>query len=339
MSKSIQSVVGCWLSLCVALLLTAPAMATESPDARLQQALAQLADRARPGMLGITVVDLNTRVRTRINADRAYPMMSVFKAPVAAAVLAQIDAGRFTLNHKVTIDRRDVVNGAAVPSIGAHFDGKQMHFTVEQLLVAAVSESDNTAVDALIRLVGGPHVVTNFLRAHGIKGMRVDLGEDQVSRIFEDTANGQSIPARETEQETLARQRRGYRAFLNDPRNRTTPDAAADFLEKLWFGQLLSASSTKQLLGLMYGQTVPNRLRAGLPSGVRFADKCGTSYSLDGETAAFNDIGIMTLPNGHTLIVAAFLSASQADKTTRDALFAEIGKYLADTSRLTYQGP
>jgi len=339
MRKCIRSFAGCGLILCVGLLLATPAMAAESPDARLQQVLAQLADRARPGVLGMTVVDLNTRVRTRINADRAYPMMSVFKAPVAAAVLAQIDAGRLALNQEVTIDRRDVVNGSAVPSVGAHFEGEQMHFTVEQLLVAAVSESDNTAVDALIRLVGGPHIVTSFLRAHGINGMRVDLTEAQVSDIFEDTANGQSIPARETEQAALARRRRGYRAYMKDPRNRTTPDAAADFLEKLWSGRLLSASSTKQLLGLMYGQTVPNRLRAGLPSGVRFADKCGTSYTLNGETAAFNDIGILTWPNGHTIIVAAFLSASQADKTARDALFSEIGKHLAATSRSTYQRP
>ncbi|HJY09228.1 MAG TPA: serine hydrolase, partial [Bryobacteraceae bacterium] len=100
MSKSIRSFIDCWLSLCMALLLATPVMATESPDARLQQSLARLADTARPGVLGITVVDLNTRVRTRINADRAYPMMSVFKAPVAATVLAQIDAGRFTLNQE-----------------------------------------------------------------------------------------------------------------------------------------------------------------------------------------------------------------------------------------------
>ena len=316
-----------------------PAMATATPDTRLQQALAQLADKAAPGVLGITVVDLDTRVRTRINADRAYPMMSVFKAPVAATVLAQIDTGRISLRQEVMIDRRDVVDGAAVPSIGAHFKGAQMHFSVERLLVAAVSESDNTAVDALIRLVGGPHVVTDFLRAHGINGMHVELSEAQVGRVFDDTAIGQSAPARETEQAALARQRRGYRAYLDDPRNRTTPDAAVNFLEKLWSGQLLSAGSTKQLLGLMYGQTVPDRLRAGLPHGVRFADKCGTSYSLDGETAAFNDIGIMTWPNGHTIIVAAFLTASRADKKARDALFAQIGKYVAATSRVVYQEP
>ena len=217
-----------------------------------------------------------------------------------------------------------------MPSIGAQFEGEHMRFTVDRLLVATVSESDNTAVDALIRLVGGPLVVTEFLRAHGIKGMRIDVGEAEVDRIFKDTANGQSIPAQESDQAALTRQQRGYRAYLADPRNRTTPDAAADFLEKLWSGQLLSADSTKRLLGLMYGQTVPNRLRAGLPAGVRFADKCGTSNSLEGETAAFNDIGIISRPNGHTIIVAAFLTTSRADKEARDSLFAEIGKVVTD---------
>lgn len=339
MNKTIRYSVCSLLHLCMALLLAASAMAAESPNARLQHALTQLATSARPGVLGVTVIDLHTKTRTRINADRAYPMMSVFKAPVAAAVLAQIDTGRITLSQEVTIERRDVANGAAVPSIGAHFKGERMHFTVKQLLVAAVSDSDNTAVDALMRLLGGPRVVTDFLRAHGIHGMRIDLDEAQVGRIFEDTANGQPIPASETDQAALARQRRGYRAFLSDPRNRTTPDAAANFLEKLWTGQLLSARSTKQLLGLMYAQTVPSRLRAGLPHDVRFADKCGTSYSLEGETAAFNDIGIMTGPNGRTIIVAAFLTASRADKKTRNALFADIAKSIADASHAVSQTP
>jgi beta-lactamase class A len=261
-------------------------------------------------------------------------MMSVIKAPVAAAVLAQVDAGRIGLDQTLTIDRKDLVPGAAVPSIGAGFKGEQMRFTVRRLLSAAVSESDNTAVDALIKLVGGPKVVTQFLRNHGIESMRVDLSEGDVGHIFRDSTNGRSVLKGESEIAALSRQRRGYRAYLEDPRNRTTPDAAADFLEKLSAGQLLSQESTKRLIDLMYGQTLPSRLRAGLPKGARFADKCGTSYTLDGQTAAFNDIGIITTPDGRTIIVAAFLTASHADKAAREELFAEIGKDLADPSLL-----
>lgn len=315
-------------ALCFAVAMSVPAWASGA-DVHLRDALTRLAERAKPGTLGVTVVDLETHERTRINADRGYPMMSVFKAPVAAAVLAEVDAGRIALGQEVTIDRKDVVGGSAIPSIGAEFKGEQMRFTVDRLLVAAVSESDNTAVDALIRLLGGPAVVTRYLRDHGIDGMRVDLSEGDVGHIFDDTANGQTIPENETETARAARRQRGYQAFMADARNTTTPDAAADFLEKLWRGKLLSKASTQRLLRLMYDQTVPNRMRAGLPPGVRFADKCGTSYTLDGQTAAFNDIGIITWPDGHTVVVAAFLTGSRADAKTRNALFADIARAVA----------
>ncbi|HKT30293.1 class A beta-lactamase [Dyella sp.] len=310
--------------------------------ASLQSALNELAARARPGLLGITVLDLDSGSQARINADRAYPMMSVFKAPVAATVLAQIDAGHLSLAQKVRIARADVVGGSAVPSIGAHFRGDSMTFTVNELLTAAISESDNTAADALVRLVGGPKAVTAFLHAHGIDSMRVDMDEADVDRIFDGIAHGDQIPADETAQQSLARLRRGYRDYLNDPRNRTTPDAAAEFLQRLWKGQLLSTSSTQHLLQLMYKQTIPSRLRAGLPEGVRLADKCGTSVSFEGETAAYNDIGIMTWPNGYTVIVAAFLTGSRANKVERDAIYADIARSVAkaasrDASETTVQ--
>jgi beta-lactamase class A len=80
------------------------------------------------------------------------------------------------------------------------------------------------------------------------------------------------------------------------------------------------------LIGLMEAQTLPNRLRAGLPPGVRLADKCGTSYTLDGVTAAHNDIGILIWPDGRSVIVAAFLTAAHGSQAERDALFAELAR-------------
>lgn len=312
-------------------------MAAQPPDARanhaaLQGKLEALAERARPGVLGIAVLDPQSGERWYVNADRAYPMMSVFKAPVAAAVLARIDGGGLSMKKTVTLTHADIVDGSAVPSIGAHFRGERMAFTVRQLLTAAVSESDNTAVDALLRLIP-PQDVTAFLRAHGITGMRVDMGEAGVGRVFEQLAPGQQSPAHETAQARELRLQRGYRAYLADPRNRSTPGAAADFLRKLQRGELLSPASTRELLALMQAQTVPRRLRSDLPSDVRLADKCGTSYTLDGLTAAFNDIGILTWPDGHSVIVAAFLTASPASKAERDALFARLARTVVATLR------
>ncbi len=276
------------------------------------------------------MLDPQSGERWRVNADRAYPMMSTFKAPVAAAVFARIDRGALSMDKTVTLTRADLVDGPAGPSIGAHFHGEQMTFTVRQLLAAVVSNSDNTAVDALLKLVP-PREVTAFLRAHGITGMRVDMGEEDVDRVFEQLAPGQQPPANETPKAEDARLQRGYRAYLADPRNRSTADAAADFLDKLQRGELLSPASTHALLALMRAQTTPDRIRQGLPGDVRFADKCGTSYTLDGLTAAYNDIGILTWPDGCRVIVAAFLTASTASKAGREALFADLGRTIAES--------
>jgi beta-lactamase class A len=111
---------------------------------------------------------------------------------------------------------------------------------------------------------------------------------------------------------------------MADARNRSTPAAAADSLQKLWRNQLLSRASTQQLLNLMFAQTQPSRLRSGIPAEVRLADKCGTSDPVSGAVAAFNDIGIMVWPDGRSVIVAAFLTASTATDAQREELFANI---------------
>ncbi|WP_177176876.1 class A beta-lactamase [Faunimonas pinastri] len=300
------------------------AVAAGSPHFRgdLQAQLDALAHKAEPGKFGISVLDLESGKRWGVDAGSAYPMMSVFKAPLGATVLAQADAGKISLSQHVTIRRADLRTGAS--RIAEEFRGEQMTFTVQELLVDAVSYSDNTAADALVRLIGGPQVITSFLEGHGIRGLHVDIDEGGVSHVFSGLGVAAQPPEGETKAEREHRLERGYDAYLSDPRNRSTPDAAVAFLQTLWNGRLLPTKSTKHLLDLLYGQTKPSRLRAGIPAGVRLADKCGTSESLHGRTAAFNDIGIMTWPDGRTVIVAAFLTGSKASQAERNQLFADL---------------
>jgi beta-lactamase class A len=296
--------------------------------------LEELVQRAKPGVLGIMVLDPQTGATWGVNADRPFPMMSVFKAPVAAAVLSQVDAGRLTLTQKVTVRRTEVDEGSAVPSIGNRFKGESMSFTVDELLTAAVSQSDNTAVDALIRVVGGPEKVTEFLRSHGIQDMRVDEDEAAIAREMTNNGGKAEAPEGETAAQEHARLTAGYQTFLADPRNHSTPRAAALFLEKLENKELLSRGSTEYLLKAMEAQTVPRRMRAGLPQEVRLADKTGSSGTVEGLTAAYNDIGLLQYADGRTVIVAAFLSESNASQAARDALFADVAR--ATTAATTH---
>ncbi|MFC3651235.1 class A beta-lactamase [Dyella humi] len=310
------------LSLAVFFAMSFPCTAGATQQAELQNKLQALAKRASPGLFGITVLDLQTGQTWSVNADRSYPMMSVFKAPVAAAVLGRIEHGQNTMDQTVTLHRSELESG----TIHDHFQGKNMTFTVGVLLTYAVSKSDNSAVDALIRFVGGPSTIEHYLRAHGIEGMRVDRDEAGNTRLFNALASGETLPPDKTPIQQHRRLLRGYRIFMSDPGNRSTPDAAAAFLRKLWRNELLSPASTQHLLSLMYGQSVPSRLRTGLPAGVRLADKCGTSDTVDGWTAAYNDIGIVTWPNGHAVIIAAFLTGSNASEAERLRLYTDLAR-------------
>jgi beta-lactamase class A len=308
------------------LALTAGPGPAQSTAPSLQRTLESLSSQARPGQFGIEVLDLQTGATAKVNTGRAYPMISVFKAPVAAAVLDLVDAGTLRLDQTLRLSPSDVVDGSAVPSLGARLAHGPLTVSVDELLTASVSESDNTAVDVLIRLAGGPTVITAYLRRKGIDGMRVDTDEHGLSRRFEDLQPGQSAPRDETAAQKDARHRRGYVAFLVTEDNTATPDAAVTFLRRLDEGLLLSPPATQKLLGLMTHQTLPNRIRAGLPQDFTYAYKTGTAGRVEGRVGAWNDIGIVTAPNGRRMIVAAFLTDTSLDAEACNRLHAELGK-------------
>ena len=66
------------------------------------------------------------------------------------------------------------------------------------------------------------------------------------------------------------------------------------------------------------------RLKGELLAGTVVAHKTGGTQN--GITSATNDIGIITLPNGTHLAVAAFVSDSSADEATRESVIARIAK-------------
>lgn len=301
-----------------------------APAQALQTQLEALSQCATPGTFGIAVMDLRSGEQWGVHADRDFPMMSDFKAPVAAAILSRIDAGTLTMTQTVTITAQDVVPGSAVPSVGARFAGERMSFTLDQLMKAAVTESDNTAVDALIRVLGGPAQVTGFFRANGLAHMVVRDDERGIARLSRHLMGAAAPPADESPAQEQQRELAGYKVFLAAPPNTTTPDSSALFLKKLWRNELLSPASTHYLQALMYAQTTPRRLRAGLPAGTRLADKTGTS-GIDGHTAAWNDIGVITWDDGQAVVIAGYLTDTTAPQAERDKLFADLARLVTQS--------
>jgi beta-lactamase class A len=314
---------GMVLSLAVGAAFAAPA------DTSLKASLDHVAKEARPGTLGIIVMDPASRKTIKVNDGRGYLMMSAFKAPIAAAVLARVDSGAIRLDQKVHLVPADIVPGSAVPSLGKRLEAGPVDVSVEELLRAAVTQSDNTAVDALLNLLGGGGVATRFLESKGVHGMRIDMGERELSRMLNGRKPGEQPLAGESDEAADARVKRGFEAVLASKVNTTTLDGAVAFLDKLQSGALVSPSSTNMLLGMMTAQVIPNRLRAGLPAGFQLADKTGTARTYSDRLGAWNDMGIVTAPDGRRRMVAVFLSDSPASPEQADAWFAGIGRLVA----------
>ncbi|MDP8913028.1 MAG: class A beta-lactamase-related serine hydrolase, partial [Pseudomonadota bacterium] len=134
----------------LAAFLAQPAAAQISPKLELlEQRLAAMASE-NPGEYGIAAMDLATGKTVSFNGSQRFPMASTMKIAVAAAYLAEVDAGRRSLH--------DTVGGA----------------TAGTLMDRMITRSDNRATDLLLSTLGGPTSVDRWLLAHGLTGIRVD---------------------------------------------------------------------------------------------------------------------------------------------------------------------
>ncbi|MBX7056321.1 MAG: class A beta-lactamase [Pyrinomonadaceae bacterium] len=270
------------------------------PDADLQKQLEAIAADAK-GKVGVAVLGLETGESASINADQRFPMQSVYKLPIALTVLTAVDAEKFALDEQIGFSVEDMVGPAQRSPMRDRFrSGGSM--TVAELIRFAVSESDGTASDVLLRIIGGPAEVQIFLSAIGIRDLAVvstekELGSDRQAQFA----------------------------------NFATPNAAIELLRSLHEGNGISPDNRELLLKfLAETETGPKRLKGLLPPGTYVAHKTGTSQTENGVTAATNDIGIITFPNGKHAAVAVFVSDSRADEKTREAVIARTAKAVWD---------
>jgi len=302
---------------------------------KLAASFAPLAARAAPGRFGLGVQILARDEVWLSDASGRFPMQSVFKAPLAAAALAEIDAGRLKLDEPIRITDLDL--SPPFSAIDQAWPTPPEHHAALMpaidLIALAVQRSDNTAADVIMKRIGGPGAVTAWLRSKDIEDMRIDRYERELQQDVAGMAPFQpqwkdqavwiaargAVPAVDREA--------AMNAYLADPRDTTTLPAALGFLSKLALGELISPASTRLLMKLMSSAaTGAHRLVAGLPRGTVLAHKTGTSSTDLGLTPAIGDIGIATLPDGRRFAIAAFLAGSTATETQRDRLFADAAR-------------
>jgi beta-lactamase class A len=266
-------------------------MAPASAKPALDGAGAKLArlERQHGGRLGVAILDTDSGRREGYRDDERFLMCSTFKLLLAAAVLERVDRGEDKLDRHIVFGKDALLDYA--PAAKQHVGPPGM--TIEALCEAAVTWSDNTAANLLLKGIGGPQAVTVYARSLGDRSTLLDR----------------------------------YEPALN-PVDTTTPKSMLDDMQQLLLGNRLSESSRGLLIRWMVAcQTGLQSLRAGMPKDWRIGDKTG-QWDGDG-TGANNDIAIVWPPGRKPILVTAYYMNHTTDPSTRKAVLAQVGRIVA----------
>jgi len=238
-----------------------------------------------------------------LNPKAHPPMQSVFKLPLALAVLGQVEKGMLSLDQPVRFLPQDRIMPHAYSPLQDQYPDAGVDLPLHELLRLTVSLSDNVAADILLRLVGGPKPVNRYIAALRVRGFHLQDNE----AVLHHEVSAQ------------------YRNWFE-------PGGAVQLLRRISDNSPLTLEHTDLLLGWMTPSDRTKRLEADLPAGTHVAHKSGTSDVDNGVAHATNDIGLIPLPDRRRIAIAVFVTDSTADKATREQVIARIARAAYDAS-------
>ena len=280
------------------------------------------------GRVGIAVRSVNEGWSTSWNGNELSPQQSVSKLWVAITALDAVDRGRVRLDDQVSMTRSDLT--LFHQPIASKILGGGTTITLGELMFQALTKSDNTCNDKLMRSVGGPEAVRSMIRSKGLGAIRFYEGERSLqSRIAGLTwSPSYSIGNAFYEARNalpMAIRKAAFDRYVEDPYDGASANAIVDALAALKRGELLSPSSTARLLTIMsQTSTGKNRLRGGLKPGWSLSHKTGTGQILGSTQAGYNDIGILTAPDGRSYSVAVMIKKTSVPLPVRMTLMNNV---------------
>jgi beta-lactamase class A len=276
-----------------------------------------------PGKTGVSImrIDGGDWVTGKRLGD-LFPQQSVSKAWVAMTVLDQVDQGKLRLDQRVRITRDDLAVFHQ-PIRDRVIANGEIEETIISLLEQSIRASDNTANDSLLRTAGGPQAVRAFITRKNLGAIRFGPGERLLQSGIagiewrqEYSVGRRFYAARDAV--PYAQRKAALDRYLADPVDGASPEAIVRALARLAKGELLSPDSTRLLLDIMSRTSSgPNRLKAGVPAGWRFLHKTGTGQVLSPVSTGYNDIGIMTAPDGTRYAIAVMIGDTTASVPAR----------------------
>jgi beta-lactamase class A len=281
------------------------------------------------GHVGIAVRDLEAGRTMHFNGLERFPQQSVSKLWVALAALDLVDEGDLELDESARIGREDLtVFHQPIRDIVKARGSFRSDY--DDLIERALTRSDNTANDRVLRRVGGPEAVQEFLDDNELASIRFGTDERtkqsliaglewqqrfSMGKVFYDARD--EVPE--------ARRRRAFETYLADPMDGASPVGIVAALGLLAQGKLLSEESTNYILDVLERtRSGPRRLKGAVPAGWTIGHKTGTGQFFDGEQSGYNDIGILTAPDGTQYTLAVMIARTRSSYAARMEMMQEV---------------
>jgi beta-lactamase class A len=252
--------------------------------------------------IGVSIYNFENKENLLINNDKHFPLQSVFKFHIALAILNEVDKGKFSLEQKILVKKSDLLPNTWSPLREEYKKGDFL-IPLEKIIRYSVAKSDNNACDILLRLLGSPQVVHNYIHSLNIKDFAIVVNEEEMHKTWDIQF-----------------------------KNWTTPEASTQLLKAFYERKILSSKSYAYLWKVMTEtETGKDRIKGQLPKGTIVAHKTGTSDTNEqGITSAINDIGIVQLPKGKPFAISVFVSNSKENKETNEKIISDISKLTWD---------
>lgn len=269
---------------------------------------AQLSTKERDSLrvnIARTAASINARVGISISliespdtltyrGDERFPLLSVYKFPIAIAVLKEMDRGNLWMEKYTHINKDSVFAGEEEKYTENNFPGGRI--TIGQLVTLMLVQGSNTACDQLLEVLKGPANLQPYLDDLDIRDMAITSTEREL--------NADS---------------------LKKDDNWTTPLEMNRLLTTAYAGDYLSVKNHDFLWDKMTETvTGAGRIKGLLPKDTKVAHRTGTGFG------SYNDAGIIFLPGGKHLVISVFIADAQDTAERCNAAIAKIAKLAWD---------
>lgn len=261
--------------------------------------------------------DLDSGTQISLAPDGLVPLASVAKVPIALAVLTRISDGVVAADDLIRVEPAEA--DSASPTGAARFRHPAW-LSVDDLLTLSVCFSDNTATDALLRLVSIAEV-SRALNELGVTDIHVrhrlgDLGRTPLERLDRTEAHlAYDLAA------TGPTHGDGHRIWQLDVSRANAGTAAglAGLLAEVWRPRRIGPEPAARLRELMSGNVVRHRLAPDLSSdAAMWSSKTGTLLHLR------HEIGVVDHADGQSIAIVV-LSESRNPASVQPAAEAALG--------------